>query len=197
MKPFDAQQALDVVIVGAGVVGSAVARECGLRGLRVGVVSGGTLAGSATVAGMGHLVVMDDSPAQFALTAYSQSLWRELPAHLPKAVEYEPCGTIWVAADEEEMAEVRAKQEVYGREGIGWGIGRGMETRILSARELAAAEPNLRAGLAGGRQSFCKEPGTSQSLARVLIVWGVGWWRPCPTCCYPKFPSIEGLEERV
>ena len=32
----------------------------------------------ATAAGMGHIVVMDDSEAQFALTRYSQTLWDEL-----------------------------------------------------------------------------------------------------------------------
>ena len=71
MKPFD------VLIIGAGIVGSAVARECALIGWRVGVIEGATPAGGATAAGMGHLVVMDDSPAQLALTAFSRSLWQQ------------------------------------------------------------------------------------------------------------------------
>lgn len=136
MKKFD------VLIVGAGVVGSAVARECALLGWRVGVVSGGTLAGSATAAGMGHVVVMDDSPAQLALSMYSRSLWQQLSSQLPKSAEYEACGTIWVATDEEEMAEVHTRSEVYSRAGIA--------ARVLSSIELAAEEPNLRSGLAGG-----------------------------------------------
>ncbi len=132
----------DVLVVGAGIVGSAVARECALQGWRVGVIGGGKLSGSATAAGMGHLVVMDDSPAQLALTAYSRSLWHELAAHLPKSAEYENCGTIWVAGDEEEMAEACAKCEIY--------VGRGIEARMLLPADLADAEPNLRSGLAGG-----------------------------------------------
>ena len=64
---------------------------------------------------MGHIVVMDDSEAQFALTRYSQILWDELCAELPQDVEYERCGTIWVAADEQEMAEVRRKYDYYQR----------------------------------------------------------------------------------
>ena len=135
-------KAYDVLVVGAGIVGSAVARECALLGWRVGVIGGGKLAGSATAAGMGHLVVMDDSPAQLALTAYSRSLWHQLAPNLPKSAEYDRCGTIWVAADEEELAEARAKCQVYVEHGI--------EARILSAAELAQAEPNLRTGLAGG-----------------------------------------------
>jgi D-hydroxyproline dehydrogenase subunit beta len=135
-------KAFDVLVVGAGIVGSAVARECALLGWRVGIVGGGGLSGSATAAGMGHLVVMDDSPAQLALTAYSRSLWHQLAIHLPKSAEYERCGTIWVAADTEEIADAHAKCEVY--------VSLGIEARMLSAAELGQAEPNLRSGLAGG-----------------------------------------------
>jgi glycine/D-amino acid oxidase-like deaminating enzyme len=110
--------------------------------LKVVVVEVGAVGGGATAAGMGHLVVMDDSPAQLALTAYSCRLWSELATALPPEVEYMACGTIWVAADEEEMAEVRRKKGVY--DGIG------ARSEILGAQELAEAEPNLRPGLAGG-----------------------------------------------
>ena len=136
MKPFD------ILIIGAGIVGSAVARECALVGWRVGVIEGSVIAGGATAAGMGHVVVMDDSPAQLALTAFSRSLWQQEAERLPKAVEYECRGTIWVAADEEEMAEVQAKQRIYTRAGI--------EAQVLTAAALANQEPNLRQGLAGG-----------------------------------------------
>jgi len=136
MKPFD------ILIVGAGIVGSAVARECARSGWRVGVIEGGTPAGGATAAGMGHVVVMDDSPAQLALTAFSRSLWQQESVNLPKSIEYEARGTIWVAADDEEMAEVHARQKLYDEAGV--------QARVLSAAELAHEEPNLRRGLAGG-----------------------------------------------
>ena len=76
--------------------------------MRVAVVDRDVVGGGATAAGMGHIVVMDDSEAQFALTRYSQQLWQGLRPELPEDVEYEQCGTIWIAADEEEMAEVGA-----------------------------------------------------------------------------------------
>jgi glycine/D-amino acid oxidase-like deaminating enzyme len=91
---------------------------------------------------MGHIVVMDDSEAQFALTRYSQQLWQALRPELPGEVEYEQCGTIWVAADEEEMIEVQRKRAYYGE--------RGVPTRMLDAKELQSLEPNLRPGMAGG-----------------------------------------------
>jgi len=84
---------------------------------------------------------MDDSEAQFALTRYSQQLWRQIAPELPAEVEYEECGTLWVAADEEEMAEVLRKVEFYRA--------RGVAAEILDGEALAEAEPNLRKGLAG------------------------------------------------
>src|SRR5579859_6934127 len=108
----------DVVIVGAGIVGAACADEFARRGMRVAVVDRDVVGSGATAAGMGHIVVMDDSEAQFALTRYSQRLWQALRLELPADVEYEQCGTIWVAVDEEEMAEVRRKHDYYSRRGV-------------------------------------------------------------------------------
>lgn len=134
--------AVDVAVVGAGIVGAACARELAREGLHVASIDRGFTGCGATSAGMGHIVVMDDSEAQFALTRYSQMLWDDLQPELPPEVEFERCGTIWVAADEEEMQEVRRKFSYYGD--------RGVSTRILDQRELHEAEPHLRAGLAGG-----------------------------------------------
>ncbi len=132
----------DVVIGGGGIVGAACAAEFAAAGLKVAVVEPNVIGGGATAAGMGHLAVMDDSEAQFALTRYSQLLWKELANRLPADSEYLPCGAIWVAADEEEMREVYRKQHFYEE--------RGAPVELLDAQSLAAAEPNLRPGLAGG-----------------------------------------------
>jgi glycine/D-amino acid oxidase-like deaminating enzyme len=132
----------DVIVIGAGIVGCACALECAQAGLHVGVVQRNVPGGGATAAGMGHVVVMDDSPAQLALTRYSRSLWLNLLAELPRSVEYQSRGTIWVAADDEEMQEVRNKHATY--------LAAGIASTILNDRELASAEPNLRQGLAGG-----------------------------------------------
>ncbi len=131
----------DVLIVGAGIVGCACARECALAGLRVGLVESSVPGGGATAAGMGHIVVMDDSPAQFELTRYARSLWLQLIPKLPATVEYETRGTLWVAADEEEMAEVQAKRSTY--------LAGGVQAYILNSSQVASEEPYLRPGLAG------------------------------------------------
>ena len=132
----------DLIIVGAGIVGAACAMECARGGLRTLVLERGPIGGGTTAAGMGHVVVMDDSEAQFALTHHSRTLWQELRPRLPRDVEYDACGTLWVAADDEEMAEVGRKRDFYEA--------RGVRTEVLDGAAVARAEPNLRPGLAGG-----------------------------------------------
>lgn len=90
---------------------------------------------------MGHVVVMDDSPAQLALTNRGRALWNELAAELPAEVEYRRTGTLWVAADADELAAARQKSELLAAAGIA--------SEILDAAQTALAEPSLRAGLAG------------------------------------------------
>jgi glycine/D-amino acid oxidase-like deaminating enzyme len=132
----------DVIIAGGGIVGAACARACARAGFHVALVERDVLGGGATAAGMGHIVVMDDSEAQFALTRRSQRLWHDLAGSLPPGAEFEATGTIWVAADDEELAEAERKHEYL--------TGRSVPSRMLSRDELIRVEPNLRADLAGG-----------------------------------------------
>lgn len=132
----------DAVIIGAGIAGAACAAALSREGLSVAVIDENGPATGSTAAGMGHIVVMDDSDAQFALCNYSQRLWNKLAEELPTDSEYEHCGTIWVAADEDEMGEVRRKHGFYSEHGI--------TAEIIDEKTLREVEPNLREGLAGG-----------------------------------------------
>lgn len=131
----------DVVVIGAGIVGAACADALSRAGARVLVLERDFAGGGTTAAGMGHLVVMDDSPAQLALTAYSEGLWNALLPELPPNVEHEACGTLWVAEDDAQLGALHAKQHVYADAGVA--------TEILGPVQLAIAEPQLRPGLAG------------------------------------------------
>ena len=132
----------DAIIVGAGIVGAACAAALAGDGLRVLVLDASAPALGTTAAGMGHLVVMDDSAEQLALTEYSTALWAAQSEALRVASELEWCGTVWVADDETQLEAVQAKQRRYA--------GQGMTAYVLGERELAEAEPNLRRGLPGG-----------------------------------------------
>jgi glycine/D-amino acid oxidase-like deaminating enzyme len=150
----------DAIVVGAGVVGAAVADALSAEGISVTVLDSSFAAGGTTAAGMGHIVVMDDSDEQFALTSYSRQLLDELRDEVSTRAEYERCGTLWVAEDDEQLEIVRAKHAYYGAHGV--------RTEILDAAGLREAEPNLKP-LAGALRvpddGVLYPPG----LARVLL----------------------------
>jgi len=132
----------DILILGAGIVGCACACEFAEAGLRVGLIEPNAVAGAATGAAMGHIVVLDDSAAQLALTAYARSLWIELQPQLPPTVEARTPGTLWIAGSSAEMATLPERQRMYAAAGVA--------AELLDPQALAEAEPHLRTGLAGG-----------------------------------------------
>jgi D-hydroxyproline dehydrogenase subunit beta len=162
--------AFDVVIVGAGIVGCACARELTEAGVQVAIIDHHSPASGATAAGMGHIVTMDDSPAQLALTHYARSLWRKLSTELSASVEYEERGTLWIAADDDEMAQVHAKHATCTRAGI--------PSEVLNAAALAEAEPHLRRGLAGALlvpdDAVLYPPAAARSLLQAAERRGAG-----------------------
>ncbi len=131
----------DVVVVGAGIVGAACADALSAEGLSVLVLESRFCGGGTTAAAMGHVVVMDDSRAQFALTAYSRRLWEDLAPELPASCEDRRTGTLWIAAGESELVHLRGKGEAHRAQGVA--------ADELSESDLAREEPNLRRGLAG------------------------------------------------
>lgn len=149
----------DAIVVGAGIVGAACAFYLARRGLQVTVLESSFAGGGTTAAGMGHIVVMDDSEAQFALTAWSQRLLDELLPTLPPAAEFQRCGTIWVAESEAELEAARGKRAFYRD--------RGVEAELLDPRQLAEAEPRLRPGLAGA----LRVPGDSVVYPPAVARW--------------------------
>jgi D-hydroxyproline dehydrogenase subunit beta len=131
----------DAIVVGAGVVGAAVAWHLAADGLRVEVLDSAFPGGSTTAGAMGHVVVMADSPAQLALTSWSRALLAGLAPALPPAVEHDDCGTLWIAEDDAQLEAAAAKARCLAQHGI--------RAELLDARALGDAEPELRPGLAG------------------------------------------------
>ncbi|WP_341319446.1 FAD-binding oxidoreductase [Paraburkholderia sp. IMGN_8] len=132
----------DAVIVGAGIVGAACAAELAALGMRVDVLDEQGVGGGATAAGMGHIVVMNDSPAEFALSRYSRELWLELAPQLRPCDAFARCGTLWVAADDEEWQAACTMQAAFAAQGVA--------AELLDAAALRECEPALAEPMAGG-----------------------------------------------
>ncbi|WP_297833989.1 FAD-binding oxidoreductase [Pseudomonas sp.] len=129
----------DVIVIGAGIVGSACADELARRGLDVLVID--SQRGGATAVGMGHLVAMDDNPAEMALTHYSIGVWRALAKDLNDGCAYRNCGTLWLAANAAELHGAEQKMATLQANDV--------PCEMLSADALQTAEPALRKGLHG------------------------------------------------
>lgn len=150
----------DVAVIGAGVVGAAIADALTAAGCSVVVVEGEFAGAGSTGAAMGHLVVMDDSPAQLRLCHHSRTRWDTLLAELPATAEPEHCGTLWLAVNEAELAVAADKVARFHREGV--------RAELLDAKALAEAEPSLRRGLAGALRvpddMVCYPPAIARAL---------------------------------
>jgi len=133
---------VDALIVGAGIVGAACAAELAGLGMRVEVLDAEGIGGGATAAGMGHIVVMNDSPAELALSHYSRELWLQLAPQLRARDAFARCGTLWLAADEEEWQAACVMHAAYQAHGVA--------AQLLDAPALREAEPAVAASLVGG-----------------------------------------------
>lgn len=132
-------QTTDALVIGAGIVGAACAHALAQVGLSVRVLD--ARLGGATAAGMGHLVVMDDNPAELALSRASLDLWHRWAPQMDAGCAFTPCGTLWVAANEAELRAAHDKGTALHAQGV--------DCELLDAAALARAEPALRPGLAG------------------------------------------------
>ncbi|MFG1646678.1 NAD(P)/FAD-dependent oxidoreductase [Amycolatopsis sp. NPDC049252] len=132
-----------VVVLGAGVVGAACARELSLAGFDVVVVDRGRPAGGTTSHGEGNLLVSDKAPgAELALAQLSNRLWprviAEIAAEDPRAAaaaEFDAKGGIVVATTSAGAAALTAFAEAQAAAGV--------VTKSLTAHEVASLEPAL------------------------------------------------------
>lgn len=141
--------ATDVVVVGAGVIGLSAAWRCTQRGLSVTVLDPRPGSGASwTAAGMLAPVteLHYEGRALLALNQESAARYPRFVAELAELtglpVGYARCGTVQVAWDAADLAALRDLQAFQAALGV--------ESRMLTARELREAEPGLAAGLPGG-----------------------------------------------
>jgi len=155
---MSSRPALDVAIVGGGIVGCACARAAALAGLRVAVFEAQRLGAGATAAAMGHLVTIDEDPAEFALARLSMRLWREWSGW--SRIERRPTGTLWLAETPAQRDAAHAKLARLQAAGLAadW----------LEPPALHAAEPRLARDLAGALRVPGDEVAYGPEMAALL-----------------------------
>lgn len=126
----------DVIVVGAGIVGSAIAFFASGQGLKVTVLDRGLPASGTSSACEGNILVSDkELGPELELTRYSLGVWKNDLAGHASQWEFEGKGGIIVASRESSLASLdrlMAAQRAFG-----------IEVQSLSMDELRSMEPNI------------------------------------------------------
>ncbi len=140
--------AWDVVVVGAGIIGCAVARELAVRGAKTIVLEARTVGAGATQASAGVLAPYIEAPSDgplHALTVRSLLLYDEFISSVGREssipIEYRRCGTLEVAHDQKAAEHLKALAAWVGSKNV--------DARWLDSSEVSRVEPALAATCGG------------------------------------------------
>jgi glycine oxidase len=139
----------DVLIVGAGIVGCAIAHELARRGASVRVLDERKIGMGATQASAGVLapyVEMNEEGPLLTLAVRSLDLFDEFVERVSSesgiAVPYQRTGTLQVATDEADLRALRSTAEVLSRHGV--------RAELIDDRGVRVEEPSLATDVLGG-----------------------------------------------
>lgn len=134
----------DLVVVGGGIIGCAVVHHLAQllpRTTRIVLLDRGPIAGATSGSCMGHLMVTPDTPQEYAFSATSLRLWRELQ-DAEGGFDYNPTGALYLADAAEDLELLPVLAEQFRANGD--------TADILDAKQLRAIEPGLAEDLPGG-----------------------------------------------
>lgn len=142
--------AVDVAVVGAGVIGLSIAWRLALRGLAVAVFERANIGAGASLAATGMLAAAAEHEPGchdlLALALESQRQWLQFRAALEaqsgRDIDFREGGTLVVALGRDEVERLRFRHDLHKRCGL--------PTRWLGGPEIRAMEPALRPSVAAG-----------------------------------------------
>lgn len=134
---------VDVVVIGAGIVGAACARTLSQLGRSVLVLERSASAGGASSQGEGNILVSDKAPGEeLRLAQYARSLWPQVAAELSSelgpgfpSLDYDAKGGLVVATTEAGAAPLLAFAANQRDAGV--------DARPVSLAEALDLEPDL------------------------------------------------------
>ena len=156
----------DVVVVGAGIVGAAVARELAVRGVAVTLLDRGAVSSGTTGLGEGNVLCSDkDAGPELELARAGLALYGELEARMGDDARIRRKGALIVHPEAETWAGEPARLERVAIPGA----------RLVDADEVRALEPEL-TGRSTARA--CSRTTCSATRARSRGSWRARRRRP-------------------
>jgi sarcosine oxidase subunit beta len=143
---------VDAVVIGAGAVGCSVAYNLASGGMKkVVVLDRGNIGEGSTGRCAGGVRQQFSTEVNVRLGMLSVQILKGFEERLGRSADFRQIGYLFVASDEEAMADLRGNLEVQRRAGL-------MDSREVGVEEIAAMVPGLRVDdLRGG--SFCPSDG--------------------------------------
>jgi glycine oxidase len=159
LRPVDAPErtapsvqpsAVDVAVVGGGVIGLSIAWRLAAAGMAVAVFERDTVGSGASLAATGMLAAATElepgGADLLALSLESQQLWPRFRAELEQEagidIDYRDEGTLEIALGRDEVDKLRFRYELQKR--------RGLATQWLDGASVRAREPALRPSVTAG-----------------------------------------------
>ncbi|MBS1817978.1 MAG: glycine oxidase ThiO [Acidobacteria bacterium] len=159
----------DILVIGAGVIGAAIARELSARGASVSILDARTPGSGATQASGGMLAPYTEAGEGgplLELGARSLGLFDRFIGQLQQdagiPVGYERTGTLHVAREDASLAHFAETAGELGQLGI--------EAQLLDTAAARAAEPNLAPDIFGGLLITTQGIVAAPSLTRALVM---------------------------
>ena len=160
----------DVVIVGGGVIGCAIAHALAGEGLSVALLERDTIGAHASRVSAGMLTPFSSERDALPLGRESLARYPEWTEALRARSGVDPgfvgCGLLRVAWSEAEAARLRARAAALAGDGVEW----------LDAEALPAREPALAPGVLGAtwspREGYVDPPALTRACARAAAALG-------------------------
>jgi glycine/D-amino acid oxidase-like deaminating enzyme len=133
----------DLVVVGGGIIGCSVVHHLALllpRSTRIVLLDRGPIAGATSGSCMGHLMVTPDTAQDYAFTATSLKLWRELQER-QGGFDYNPTGALYLADEPADLDLLPVLREQF--------VQNGDRADVLDSKQIRDVDPGLAADIPG------------------------------------------------
>ncbi|MFB9983989.1 NAD(P)/FAD-dependent oxidoreductase [Mesorhizobium kowhaii] len=138
--------AVDVVVIGGGIVGSAAAYFLAKRGISVALVEKGYIGAEQSSRNWGWCRQQNRDERELPLAGYALQLWNQLQQEIGRDLGFRRCGLTYVTNDPRQLAEWERWRETARRFDV--------NTRMLSATEATAATAGTGRSWLGGVHSI-------------------------------------------
>lgn len=152
----------DVVVIGGGVVGTAITYFLARKNINVILVDKGAITAGTSGRGEGNVLVCDKTPGfDSRLTRLSQNLFPEIADELDYDIGWMQNGSLLAIENEAEMEAAKKLCSQLAAEGL--------PVRILDQYEVHEDEPYLAVDIVGGMETDCDGTLNPMALAYGLV----------------------------